>query len=100
MTTPLETGRRVYDPRGVVEAEPKPISARVSSLRGLRVGVLDNTKWNGRRLLEKTLSILQADEGLGPVTFYQKESFSQVADPGLIGRIAAESDVAVTAIGD
>ncbi len=100
MTTTLETGQRVYDPRGVVEAEAKPISARVSSLKGLRVGVLDNTKWNGRRLLEKTLSLLEAEEALGEVTYYKKESFSKNADPGLIGRIVAESDVVITAIGD
>ncbi len=100
MTTTLETGRRVYDPRGIVEAEAKPISKRFSSLKGLRVGVLDNTKWNGRRLLEKTLSLLGEEEGLGQVTYYKKESFSKNADPGLIGQIAAESDVVITAIGD
>lgn len=100
MTTTLEAGHRVYDPRGVVEVEEKPVSARVPSLKGLRVGVLDNTKWNGRRLLEKTLSLLEAEEALGEVTYYKKESFSKNADPGLIGRIAAESDVVITAIGD
>ena len=36
----------VYDPRGVVEAEPKPLAPRVESLEGLRLGVLDNSKWN------------------------------------------------------
>ncbi len=90
----------VYDPRGVVEAEPRPISKRASSLKGLRVGVLDNTKWNGRRFLEKTLAILQEEESLGEVTFYKKESFSKNAAPELIGEIAAASDVVITAIGD
>ena len=100
MSTTLEKGHRVYDPRGIVEAEEKLISKRVPSLRGLRVGVLDNTKWNGRRLLEKTLSLLADEEGLGQVTYYKKESFSKNADPGLIGQIAAESDAVITAIGD
>lgn len=94
-----ETGQRVYDPRGIVEAEPKSVSSRVSSLTGLRIGVLDNTKWNGRRLLEKTLALLEADS-IGKVTYYQKESFSKAATPDLIGRIAAESDAVITAIGD
>ena len=100
MTTTLETGHRVYDPRGIVEAEAKPISKRVPSLKGIRVGVLDNTKWNGRRFLEKTLSLLADEEGLGQVTYYKKESFSKNADPELIGQIAAESDVVITAVGD
>ncbi len=90
----------VYDPRGVVEAEARPISKRASSLKGLRVGVLDNTKWNGRRFLEKTLAILHDEESLGEVTFYKKESFSKNATPELIGEIAAASDVVITAIGD
>ncbi len=90
----------VYNPRGVVEAEPRPISKRASSLKGLRVGVLDNTKWNGRRFLEKTLAILSEEESLGEVTFYKKESFSKNAAPELIGEIAAASDVVITAIGD
>lgn len=100
MTTGLESGQRVYDPRGVVTAEAKPISPRLATLNGLRVGVLDNTKWNGKRLLEKTLSILAAEESLGQVTYYKKESFSKNADPGLLGRIAAESDAVITAVGD
>ena len=95
-----ETRQRVYDPRGVVEAEARPVSDRAASLKGLRVGVLDNTKWNGRRFLEKTLSLLEAEEALGEVTFYKKESFSKNAAPELIGQIAAESDVVITAIGD
>lgn len=96
----METRRRIYDPRGVVEAEPRAVSKRAGSLKGLRVGVLDNTKWNGRRFLEKTLSLLQESEALGEVTFYKKESFSKNAAPELIGQIAAENDVVVTAIGD
>ena len=100
MNTKLETGHRVYDPRGIARAEAKQISARVTSLKGLRIGVLDNTKWNGKRLLENTLSILGEKEGLGQVTYYKKESFSKNAAPELIGKIAAESDVVITAIGD
>jgi len=44
--------------------------------------------------------LLQESEALGEVTYYKKESFSKNAAPELIGRIAAESDVVITAIGD
>lgn len=97
---PPESNQVVYDPRGTVDAAPRPISKRPASLEGLRVGVLDNTKWNGRRFLEKTLALLQASEGLGEVTYYKKESFSKNAAPELIGRIAAENDAVITGIGD
>jgi len=38
----LETSYQIYDPRGVVEAEPRPVSKRAGSLKGLRVGVLEH----------------------------------------------------------
>lgn len=96
----LDTGQVVYDPRGAVEASPRAISPRLKSLAGLRLGVLDNTKWNGRRLLEKTVALLQAEAPFAEVRYYKKESFSRNADPALIGQIARECDAALTAIGD
>ena len=41
----------VYDPRGVVEATPLPLAPRAKSLEGLRLALLDNTKWNANKLL-------------------------------------------------
>ena len=94
------TGQAVYDPRGVVEAEARPIAERVAALKGLKLGVLDNTKWNGRRLLEKTAALMEAEGPFAEVHYYKKESFSKNAAPGLIDRIAEENDVVLTAIGD
>ena len=90
----------VYDPRGIVDAAPQPLAPRVRSLKGLRLGVLDNTKWNANRLLKKTATQLQQAHGLGSVSYYRKESFSKDADPELIKKIAQENDVILTAIGD
>ena len=99
-STRLETGQIVYDPRGAVEAEPRPAAPRAATLAGLRLGVLDNTKWNGRKLLEKTLSLLEAEGFTGETRFYKKESFSKNAAPELIAQIARENDAVLTAIGD
>ena len=92
--------RVVYDPRGVVTATPRPIAPRVAGLEGLRLAVLDNTKWNAGRLLRQATERLVAQHRLGPVTYHKKESFSRVAAPELIGSIAAGSDIVLTAIGD
>lgn len=96
----LETGQIVYDPRGVVEAEPKPLAPRLSSLQGLRLGVLDNSKWNGGNLLRKVVTLLNEDESFAEIHFYKKESFSKNAPPELIDQIALENDTVITAIGD
>ncbi|HXC13870.1 MAG TPA: hypothetical protein VNV39_13605 [Stellaceae bacterium] len=90
----------VFDPRGVVEAETKPLAPRVDDLAGLRLGVLDNTKWNAGRLLRKTVARLGEEAALAAVSYYRKESFSKDADPALIETIAAGSDIVLTAIGD
>lgn len=90
----------VYDPRGQVGAEAKAVSARVKSLDGLRLGVLDNTKWNANKLLREVRDQLKGAHGFGAVNYYRKEAFSRFADPQLIKQIRAENDVVVTAIGD
>jgi hypothetical protein len=90
----------VYDPRGVVGAEIKNIAARVRSLEGLRLGILDNTKWNANKLLRELRDQLQAAHPLAAVTYYRKESFSRFAAPELIEKIVAENDIVLTAIGD
>lgn len=90
----------VFDPRGVVETETKPLAPRVHDLAGLRLGVLDNTKWNAHRLLRKTVAQLGEQASFAAVNYYRKESFSKDADPALIATIAAENDIVLTAIGD
>jgi hypothetical protein len=89
-----------FDPRGMVETEPLALAGRVSGLDGLRLGVLDNTKWNANRLLRKTVAKLQQEFSFAAVNYYRKESFSKDADPALIETIAANNDIVVTAIGD
>ena len=96
----LETGQVVFDPRGTLETESKPIAPRVPSLSGLRLGALDNTKWNGGKLLRKTIDLLRQEVEFAGVHYYKKESFSRNAAPKLIEQIVMENDVVITAIGD
>jgi hypothetical protein len=91
---------QVYDPRGVVGAEKKATAARIQALQGLRLGILDNTKWNANKLLRELRDQLKAAHPLADVHYYRKESFSRFADPALIETIRNENDIVVTAIGD
>jgi hypothetical protein len=90
----------VFDPRGRVDATRIASAPRVAGLDGLRLGVLDNTKWNAGRLLRKTAARLGERYGFAAVNYYRKESFSKAADPALIAAIAAGNDIVLTAIGD
>ena len=53
----------VFDPRGRVDAERVELAPRAGALGGLRLGILDNTKWNANRLLRKTAALLVLQEG-------------------------------------
>ena len=96
----LADGRIVYDPRGAVTAEPRELAARLETLDGVRLGVLDNTKWNASKLLRRVVTGLQAGVTLAAVNRYDKESFSRPGRADLLDRIAAENDAVITAIGD
>jgi hypothetical protein len=98
MRNPAELA--VFDPRGVVDAQRLGLAPRLPDLNRLRLGVLDNTKWNANRLLRKTAARLGEQVSLAAVNYYRKESFSKDAAPALIERIAAENDIVLTAIGD
>ncbi len=90
----------VFDPRGRVESPQLARAPRVAGLAGLRLGVLDNTKWNASRLLRKTAARLGDRFSFATVNYYKKESFAKAADPALITAIAADNDIVLTAIGD
>ena len=90
----------VYDPRGAVEATPLALAPRVRTLAGLRLGLLDNTKWNANKLLRGVRDRLAQKHGFATVNYYSKQSFSLNAAPELLDEIAAHNDVVLTAIGD
>ena len=90
----------VFDPRGRVDAERIAPAPRAATLEGLRLGILDNTKWNASRLLRKTADRLGEQHPFAAVSYYRKESFSKEADPALLAAIAANNDIVLTAIGD
>ena len=90
----------VYDPSGVVDAQPQVPAKRVAGLGGLRLAVLDNAKWNAGALLRATVRHLGEDAGFVQINHYRKESFAKVAAPRLIADIAAANDIVLTAIGD
>jgi hypothetical protein len=90
----------VFDPRGVVKSANIPIAARVKNLDGLRLAILDNSKWNANKILRRSTAALEKTVKFGKVNYYVKHSFSKDAAPELIADIAANNDIVLTAIGD
>ena len=96
----LPSGQIIFDPRGAVSAKDRPLAPRPHALDGLRLGVLDNSKWNASKLLRETVDALAKDYETITVHRYVKDSFSRPASATLLEQIVAENDIAVTAIGD
>jgi hypothetical protein len=89
-----------FDPRGTVESRNSPVAPRAQALDGLRLGVLDNSKWNANKLLRGASAALGKNIRFASVNYYVKHSFSKDATPELIEQIARENDIVLTAIGD
>ena len=90
----------LFDPRGIVDQDNTPVAPRKAKLEGLRLGILDNSKWNANKLLRGASTALSEDIKFAAVNYYVKQSFSKDAAPELIEQIARENDIVLTAIGD
>lgn len=90
----------VFDPRGRVPAPSIHPAPRIASLDGLRIGVLNNTKWNAAKLLRGIVAALGSDAAQATVHHYSKETYTRAALPSLLDQICSQNDVALVAIGD
>jgi hypothetical protein len=90
----------VLDPIGDRAVEHRALSQRPSSLAGLTVGVLDNSKPNARVLLERVAALLVERAGAAGFRTWTKPGSSAGAVPGVLDAIARECQVVLTASAD
>lgn len=96
-----QTTVEIFNPCGVVDTESRPMAERKAVLSGLRLGILDNSKWNANKLLRGAAAALADEIAFTAVNYYVKtHGFSTDAPPEMIRQIAAENDIVLTAIGD
>lgn len=68
--------------------------------RGIRLGVLDNSKGNADHLLRFMLEQLRGEIEIESVVLLRKPTVNQPAPPETLDRLAKEADVVVTAMAD
>ena len=90
----------VLNPVRSLSNQWKPLARRSPSLRGRRIGVLDNSKPNAGVLLERVGALLAARGGARAVRAWSKPGASTGAAPAVIEEIAAAARVALTASAD
>ena len=85
---------------GSERAADTTLAPRLRSLRGLTLGLLDNTKPNAAGLLSNVARELERAHGLRATLMYTKSYFGTPAEESLIQRILHNCDFAVAGIGD
>jgi hypothetical protein len=92
------SGISVLSPIGVNRVATQPIATRLGSLRGVTLGVLNNSKPNSLALQERVAGRIAAEHGLSGVVIKQKPSASVGAEK--LDVYAREVGAVITAIGD
>lgn len=93
----------ILDPTGATTSKAKsaaPRAPRPASLKGVRVGLLINTKQNAAPFLHEVGRLLVENYGVASVTHRTKVNFAMPEADEVIKEMAAEADVIVTGVGD
>ena len=66
----------------------------------MTIGLVDNTKINAGKLLDRLSSLLEAEARPARIVRFSKPDATRPAPPDLVKQITEECDAAVLAIGD
>jgi hypothetical protein len=90
-------GISVYVPIGDVDTQSKKLAPRLTSLRGARIGILDNCKEFADVVLRGVAEALQRDYGVELVRVWQK-SYLGIPSP-YAEEMAAGCDAVINGVG-
>jgi hypothetical protein len=90
----------LMDPTSGPEAAEVKLAPRPKSLQGLRVGLIENTKFNSKTLLLKVAQRLEQRHGMTVTLLNRKKSASHEVDPSAVQEFKAKSDFVISGIGD
>jgi hypothetical protein len=90
----------LLDPTTEATAQRMSYAARPASLEGKRVALIENTKFNSDRLLQKVGDILKAEYGVAETRMWRKRNSSVPAHEEIVAEVRTTSDVMVAGIGD
>ena len=91
---------KVFDPTTSAEEKKIEFVPRPKSLHDLRIGLVDNTKYNSDRLLIKIATILEHEQGAKNHIIRKKHNPSVPAHEEIINEFASDCDVVIAGIGD
>jgi len=90
----------IFDPTVSPVQEPISYAPRPKSLKGLKVGLVENTKHNSDVLLLKIAERLKRQFGIEMVALHRKKSASDYVTDETIADLKQNADFAIAGIGD
>jgi hypothetical protein len=90
----------IVNPAAEVQEIFLSIAPRLSSLRGARIGIVDNAKHMALPLLKALESILQTEYGVASFNYYRKANASIPMPKGEMEAMAKASDAVVHGVAD
>ncbi len=90
----------VFDPTTSSEQEAIEYVPRPRDFEGLRVGLVDNTKFNSRVLLEKVAERLKAKYHMEMVELDTKQSPSHHLSEQAVASFKTKADFVIAGVGD
>ena len=90
----------ILDPTVEPKKQPLTYVPRPDSLKGKRIGLVENTKFNSDRLLQKVGDILVGDYGAAGTRMWRKQNSSVPAHREIIEELRETCEVMVAGIGD
>ena len=91
---------QVFDPTTEAEQQTLTYVPRPDSLRNVRIGLVENTKFNSDQLLRRIGTILEQEYGAKSSIMRSKHNSSVPAHQGILDEYSAHCDVVVAGVGD
>jgi hypothetical protein len=91
---------KLFDPTSRPVERAVEVPGRPASLAGLRLGLVDNTKFNSDTLLRKLAERLARRHGMTVTITNRKRSPSHEIDEAGIRALRTQADLVVSGIGD
>ena len=92
--------RTVFDPTLPLEIQEFQYAVRPASLKGLRVGIVENTKANSRELLYQVALSMQEQFGTKLVHIDRKKSSGHAVSPDAVATLRRDVNIVLAGVGD
>jgi hypothetical protein len=90
----------LFDPTSAPVARTVALARRPADLRGLRLALVENTKFNSDTLLTRLGALMAREYGLTPVLMHRKRSPSHEVEAAAVADLHARADLVISGIGD